>query len=79
MDEDQVAEAIRTLATTICPDTTPSPDAAGGYVASATEGLMGVTKALTMVADAIDGAGAEVAGAIEDLASAVREGRGPDA
>jgi hypothetical protein len=63
-DEDltSIEDSIRAVARAITSDAVPNRDAAGGYVASLTEAVMGMTGALMAVAQSIG-----------DLAEAVRE------
>ena len=60
---DDFALAVKTVADAITPrNAAGNRDAAGGHVESLTEAAMGITKALV-----------QIAGAISDLANAVRE------
>jgi hypothetical protein len=59
---DGLAEAVRALARAVTPVETGAEDAAGTYVESLTEAMMGVTGGLVRIAEAIN-----------DLADAMRE------
>lgn len=62
----ETAEAVTRLANSISPNISGGQDAAGGYVTSLTEAVMGITAGLVKIATAID----NLASAHADLADA---------
>ena len=58
----EVVDSINRVANSICPNVAPSEDANGGFVASLTESIMGLSSGAKAIADSIS-----------DLAEAVRE------
>lgn len=62
MSTSNVERAGREVAKAIAPDALPGTDAQGGTVTSLTEAVMGVTAALTSIADALH----RIAAAVEE-------------
>lgn len=64
--DELIGNGLRKIANAITPDSAyPATDAAGGYVGSLTEAVIGMTAGLVAIATAI-----------HDLADAVRENKG---